>query len=59
MKECGRKLQFFSHLQNGKKKDKNSESHIFRASMYSFDFNTAIYPKPRALSHEYRAETMF
>lgn len=51
MNEYRRKLHFFSHLQNGKK-DKNSGSHIFRASMYSFDFNTAIYiGTPRARSN--------
>lgn len=33
----------FSHLRSGKKEDKNSGSHIFRAGTYSFDFNTAIY----------------
>lgn len=48
----------FSHLRSGKKEDKNSGSHVFRAGTYSFDFNTAIY-RNCARSLEYRAEMMF
>lgn len=49
---------FFAFTKWKKKRDKNPGSHIFRASMYSFDFNTAIYRNCER-SLEYRAETMF
>lgn len=48
----GESYTFFFRICKMEKKDKNSGSHIFRASMYSFDFNTAIYTgTPRARSN--------